>query len=146
MGLKIIIMKDYIIVNKIGNYVTYDKGIFDIESPIIQQQTVQDNPDEEQIEFFKEDDYFYRAPRFKTRIEDANIVIDPPPGRQEEDKTPLIYTLGPMLTMGLMSVSMSFTSVSGIINGTKDLKSSLPSLVMAFAMLSSMLLWPHVIK
>ena len=142
MGLKIIIMKDYIIVNKIGNYVTFDKGIFDIGSPIIQQQTVQDNPDEEQIEFFKEDDYFYRAPRFKTRIEDANIVIDPPPGRQEEDKTPIIYTLGPMLTMGLMSVSMSLTSVSGIINGTKDLKSSLPSLVMAFAMLSSMLLWP----
>ena len=27
-----------------------------------------DNPDEETIEFYKEDDYFYRAPRFKTGI------------------------------------------------------------------------------
>ena len=142
MGLKIIIMKDYIIINKIGNYVSYDKGTFDIENPIYQEQTVQDNPDEEQIEFFKEDDYFYRAPRFKTRIEDANIVIDPPPGKQEEDKTPLIYTLGPMLTMGMMSVSMSVSSLAGIFNGTRDLKSSIPQLLVAFAMLSSMLLWP----
>lgn len=146
MGLKIIVMEQSIIINNIGNYIRYDNNTFQVESPIIQRQTQLDNPDEEGIEFFKEEDYFYRAPRFKTKIEDVNMTIDPPPGKQAEDKTPLIYTVGPMLTMAMMSVSMAFTSLSSVIDGSRDLKEALPSLIMATAMLMTMLLWPMLNK
>ena len=146
MGLKIIVMPEFMVINNIGNYIKYDNNIFEIEGPIIQEQTEQDNPDEEQVEFFKEDDYFYRAPRFKTKIEDANITIDPPPGKEGEDKTPLIYTLGPMMTMGMMSVMMMYSSLSGVIDGSKDFSSSLPSIIMATAMLASMMLWPMLTR
>ena len=61
--------------------------------PIVQTQTEFDNPDEESIEFFREDDYFYRAPRFKTGIEDLVISVDAPPAKEEEDKTPAIDEL-----------------------------------------------------
>ena len=142
MGLKIVVMPDYILINNVLNYVKFDNNAFEIESSITQSLDVEDNPDEEQVEFYKEDDYFYRAPRFKTMIEDANITIDAPPGMQKEDDTPAIYTIGPMLTMGMMSMTMVYTSLSGVIDGTKDLKSSAPALVMASAMLGSMLLWP----
>ena len=106
MGLKIVVMKDSIVINKFGNYLYIDDSYFEPISPFIQKQTEFDNPDEETIEFYKEDDYFYRAPRFKTGIEETIITIDPPPGMEEEDKTPAIFTIGPMLTMAMMSMSM----------------------------------------
>lgn len=146
MGLKIIVMKDSIIVNNIGNFLRFDTNTFDIQYPITQTQTEMDNPDEEGIEFYKEDDYFFRAPRFKTMIEPVNIKIDPPPSKAEEDKTPLIYTIGPMMTMAMMSVAMGYSSLIGVIDGTRDLSTALPTLIMSFAMLMTMLLWPILQK
>ncbi len=142
MGLKIIVMKDTLIINNIQNYLKIDGGAFQTVGNVIQRQTEFDNPDEETVEFYKEDDYFYREPRFKTGIEDAIITIEPPPGTEEEDKTPIIYTVGPMLTMAMMSMSTGYTSVMGVMNGTMDMKAALPTLLMSGAMLSTMLLWP----
>ena len=142
MGLKIIVMRDTIIVNNIPNHVRINESAFEIVGDFIQRQTEFDNPDEEGIELYKEDDYFYRAPRFKTGIEEAVITIDPPPGKEEEDKTPAIFTIGPMLTMGMMSMTMGYNSLMGVINGTMDIGPALPTLIMSFAMLATMLLWP----
>ena len=118
MGLKIIVMNNSLIVNNVQGYLRLDNGSFETISPIIQNQVEFDNPDEEQIEFYKENDYFYRAPRFKTGIEPTNISIDSPPAQEEEDKTPAIFTIGPMLTMAMMSMSMGYNSLMGVINGT----------------------------
>lgn len=146
MGLKIIVMEQSIIVNSIGNFVKFDRNTFDLETPIIQKQTEQDNIDEEGVEFFKEEDYFYRSPRFKTMIEDVNIEIDPPPSKQEQEKMPMIYTIGPMMTMAMTSVTMGYSSLVGVIDGSRDLSSALPTLIMSFAMLTTMLLWPLLQK
>lgn len=142
MGLKIVVMKDSIIINNVGSTLNIDSNVFEKIFPIIQKQTEFDNPDEEGIEFYKEDDYFYRAPRFKTGIEETVITIDPPPGKEEEDKTPALFTIGPMLTMAMMSMSMGYSSLMGVINGTTDIGAALPTLLMSGAMLATMLLWP----
>ena len=142
MGLKIIVMRDTLVLNNIPNYLKIDGGAFETVGTLIQKQVEFDNPDEEGIEFYKEDDYFYRAPRFKTGIEETNIVIDPPPGAQEEDKTPVLFTIGPMLTMAMMSMSTGYTSLVGVINGTADWGTAAPTLIMSGAMLATMLLWP----
>ena len=142
MGLKIIVMNNSLIVNNVQGYLRLDNGSFETISPIIQNQVEFDNPDEEQIEFYKENDYFYRAPRFKTGIEPTNISIDSPPAQEEEDKTPAIFTIGPMLTMAMMSMSMGYNSLMGVINGTAEISTAMPSLVMAGAMMGTMLLWP----
>ena len=146
MGLKIVVMDQSIIINKISNYVTYDQSFFHIESPLIQNQTEEDNPDEEGIEFFKEEDYFYRAPRFKMKIEEANISIDPPPGKEQDDKTPLIYTIGPMMTMAVMSLSTGLSAFMGVLNGTVDFKDVSATLLTSGAMMCTMLLWPMLSK
>ncbi|MBE6157552.1 MAG: type VII secretion protein EssC [Firmicutes bacterium] len=146
MGLKIIVMESSIIVNNIGEFIKFDTNTFEKIAPTVQTQMEMDNPDEEGIEFFKEDDYFYRAPRFKTKIEDVRITIDPPPGKQEEEKMPAIYTIGPMMTMAMTSVGMGYSSLSGVIDGSRDLNQALPTLIMSFAMLSTMLLWPLLSK
>ncbi len=142
MGLKIIVMPSFIIVNSIGNFIKCNHRYFNPIGTTTQKFTSKEKEDEEMIEFFKEDDYFYRQPRFKTMIEDANINIDPPPGKEGEDKTPAIYTIGPMMTMGMTSGMMAFSSMQAVLTGDKDLSYAMPSLVMAGAMLASMLLWP----
>lgn len=147
MGLKIIVMKDTLIINNIGTNLNINNNYLESIASFTQKQTEFDNPDEEGIEYYKEDDYFYRAPRFKTGIEEAIIAIDPPPGsEEEEDKTPLIYTLGPMLTMAMMSMSMSLSSLQGVIEGTTDFKAAAPTLLTSGAMLATMLVWPTMQK
>ena len=49
MGLKIILMKDTLIINNIGNNLTIDNRCFDSLSPYTQKQVEFDNPDEEGI-------------------------------------------------------------------------------------------------
>ena len=142
MGLEIVVMKDSLILNNIPNYLKIDENSFQRGQSIIQKQTEFDNPDEEGIEFFTEDDYFYKAPRFKTGIEEVLINIDAPPAEQDEDKTPMIYTIGPMLTMAMMSMATGYTALSGVINGTSDLSAALPTLLISGAMIATMLLWP----
>ena len=146
MGLKIIVMQNGLIINNIGNLINYDSTYFAEEYSLIQRQTEMDNPDEETIEFYKEDDYFYRAPRFKTKIEPVNINIDSPPGKVEEDKTPLIYTVGPMVSMATMSASSGITAMNSVLEGKNDFKDVAPTVISAVVMLSTMLLWPMLSK
>ena len=145
MGLKIIVMKDTLIINNIGSNLSIDNMYLESFASYAQKQSAFDNPDEEAIEFYKEDDYFYRAPRFKTGIEEAVITIDPPPGKEEEgEKIPLIYTLGPMLTMAMTSLTTGLNALNGVIDGTSDWGTAAPSLLVTGAMLSTMLVWPFL--
>ena len=146
MGLEIVPMKQGLIINNIPNHIRIDEKVLIREVAVIQRQTVEDNPDEENIEFFSEEDYFYRAPRFKTGIEETVIAIDPPPAAQEEDKTPAIYTIGPMLTMAMMSMTTGYNALSGVINGTTDFAQAAPTLLISGAMIATMLLWPNLQK
>lgn len=142
MGLKIVVMKDYIVVNNLGDSVKYDSNTFSVTNPIVQKQTEEEKEEDEVIEFYKEDDYFFRSPRFKSSIEPVDIVVEDPPAGEKEEEMPMIFVVGPMITMAMSSLVFGFTSFSGVISGAQELSSALPTLIMSVAMLLSMLLWP----
>ena len=142
MGLKIVVMKDFIVVNSIGDNIRYDSNTFSIMNPIVQKQTAADVVEDEGIDFYNENDYFFRSPRFKSKIEPVDIVVEDPPAKEKPNEMPMIYVVGPMLTMAMSSVAFGYTSLSGVINGTQELSSAMPTLVMSVGMLLSMLLWP----
>ena len=129
-------------INNILNTISYDSNSFSLLDPIIQEFPMDDSLEDEIINFYKAEDYFFRSPRFKSKIEPANIVVEAPPAKENQEQMPAIYTIGPMITMAMSSVAMSFSSVAGIINGTMQLSNAMPSLVMSFAMILTMLLWP----
>ena len=79
MGLKIVVMKDFIVVNSIGDNIRYDSNTFSIMNPIVQKQTAADVVEDEGIDFYNENDYFFRSPRFKSKIEPVDIVVEDPP-------------------------------------------------------------------
>ena len=55
---------------------------------------------------------------------------------------PFILTVGPMLTMGIMSLVILLNTANKIYIGDTTFAQSWPSLVTAGAMLISMILWP----
>ena len=141
MGLKIIVLGDTIILNNIGNLVSVVGNYFSPVTPIVQPIINDDNLLEENVEFFKED-YFFRSPRFKAGIEPVEITIDAPPTKQQEDDTPMILVVGPMLCMGMTSLLTGYNSVAGVLSGQASFKSALPTLITCFAMILAMVLWP----
>lgn len=146
MGLKIIVLGDSVIVNSIGDLVSFDTQFFSQKRKLIQPQIHETNGLDENIEFYREEDYFFRSPRFKAGIEPVEIIIDPPPSKEKIDDTPLLYVLGPMLSMGMVSLMMGYSAVSSVVSGAKSLTSSLPTIIMCIGMLLTMILWPLLNK
>lgn len=99
-----------------------------------------------QMDLYYEDDYFHKRPKFVYNIEKPQIKIDPPPQQEKKQDTSVIMTIGPMLTMSLTSLVMGYVAVNNVINKNGEWTSSLPSLVICFAMLCSTILWPSISK
>ena len=55
---------------------------------------------------------------------------------------PLIFTIAPMLTMGMMSMVSGVTALQKILSGESTIKEQLSSLLMCGCMLVSMILFP----
>ena len=146
MGFRMIILNNYIIINDFmiptqintNNIVQKDLPTYDGE---LLPTTNNDN-----AELYTEKDYFSRSPRFVTTIADEEMKIDSPPGKIEPDDTPVIYTVGPMLTMAMSSVFSASLSAINILNGNGSLLTALPTIVIAVAMLGSTLLWPSLMR
>lgn len=145
MGLKVIIMKDFILVNNPNNNMRLNSELF-TDKNIIMPQLTEATEEEENIELYNEDNYFLRAPRFKSTIETAKLVIDPPPNKENQPPMPIIYTVGPMLTMGMTSMVTGVIAVNGVMNGTQTWGSAAPSIIISGAMLMTMILWPLLSK
>lgn len=142
LGLKIIIMGNFIVINNISNLIQYDNNTFEVMDPIVQKQIASETVEDENIEFFHENDYFFRSPRFKSKIEPVQIIVEDPPAKETPNEMPMIYTVGPMLTMSMSSVMFGYSSINGVMNGTQNINSAMPTLIMALAMLLSTILWP----
>ncbi len=139
LGLKIILMKDFFIVNNPNNLVK-------IKSNNIKLKEVKTNEylnnEEEVLINYSDDDYFYRSPRFRTIITEKVIKIDEPPNPEPPQKRPKILIFGPMITMGLTSLITLSVAIINIRNKSASAFSSATTLSISVAMLLSTLFWP----
>ena len=115
----------------------------------IQKENFVDTPFEESeeeldIPLYTDDDNFHKKPRFIRKVEELKIVVDAPPGKQEAEERPWLLTVGPMLTMSMMSMMTAYTAINNITMNNMPLSRALPSLVMSGAMLCGTFLWPSL--
>ena len=145
-GYKIIVLNSYIIINNSMNGVSINTN--KIQKMFLPQYngTLEASIDDENAELYTDADYYSRAPRFVTSILDEEIHIDSPPGKVEPDDTPVLYTVGPMLTMSLSSIVTASTSVINLANGKTTFWAVFPALLIAVGMLASTLLWPSLLR
>lgn len=143
IGLKIIIMGNSIFINNPKNNVTYRDRYLSLSK---EKEEIKEIPEEQEnednSELYTEEDYFSRAPRITNVIECETVKIDAPPHMQDKEEMPAILVLGSTLSMGLMMMISIVMAIDGRMSGTATTKDTVFSLLMAFAMLISMILFP----
>ena len=146
MGYKIIVLNDFIIVNGFINGIAINSAnIVKRELPVFNSELIK-TKDDDNAELYTENDYFSRSPRFVTTINDEEMKIDSPPGKSEPDNTPVIYTIGPMITMAMSSVISASTSIMNAINNNASFATIAPTAFVSVAMLASTILWPTLMR
>ena len=146
LGYTIIILGDYLIIN--NPYSTFrinSDFIVKKELPKTDEVLIETVEDDNAV-LYTENDYYSRQPRFTTSLKEEELKIDSPPGKVEPDDTPLLYTLGPMLTMTMTSAVSVSTSVINLMNGKSSLLSTLPAIIISIAMITSTILWPSLMR
>ena len=140
MGLKLIVIKNNIIINNIDK-IKVDGNLF--SEYRYQKQNVREAKEtDELITLYKDSDYFFKAPRFRNNPDRITIKVDSPPPKEKEEKTPIMYIIGPMLTMGMTSMVTAFTSINSVISNGRSINEALPSILISVSMLMTMILWP----
>ncbi len=144
-SLKIVFLKDIILIN---NPMNSDNYILESSGLVLKKI---DLGDSDSLEFkdrdlYSKDDYFSKSPRIRRIIEGKEIKLSTPPRTNKDAELPILLTIGPMLTMGLISVFTLISSIGRILSKDSNVKQQLPSLITSGAMLLSMLLWPLLMR
>lgn len=144
-GLKIILMKrsgrDYILVNNPNNLLNFSASFANVST--VKSAFVDDHVELPDDTFYKDDDYFYRAPHFYNTFDKYTLDIDPPPQPRTDEEMPTVLTVVPMLTMSMSSIVSMASSLS---HGKDDAINVGTTLLTSGAMLVSTLVWPLVMK
>ena len=107
-----------------------------------QYSNFNDSDSEVYSSIYNDNDYFYKKPRIVPSLKTLNIKVDEPPAKQENQESPFLLTIGPMITMSMTSLMMGYNTLSGITNGTTTLKDATPSLIVCGTMFASIFVWP----
>ncbi len=140
-GLTVLFLRGFILVNRLSFLEV--KGLQKFVFPLL------DKPKELEIKdlsLYGEEDYYSKSPRLRRVITTKEINLSAPPKNGESHELPFILVVGPMLTMGMTSITMLANTLMRIQNGESDFIKSMPQLMTSGAMLASMLFWPLATK
>ena len=101
---------------------------------------------DKEVLLFDKSQYFQRPPRFKRQIEKKIFNLDPPTQKEKQEEMPLIFTIAPMLTVGMMSMVTGVTAIQKVISGESSFKEQFSSILMTACMLIAMIVFPLVQK
>ncbi len=93
-----------------------------------------------------EENYYCRAPFFEKDIEPLCMKIEAPTAKEKVDTTPIILMLAPSLLMGVASFSSAILTMTTTLKNDGNIMASVPSMIMAVAMLFGMVLFPFIMK
>jgi S-DNA-T family DNA segregation ATPase FtsK/SpoIIIE len=145
LGLQIVVTNRFIFLNNPdGNVRVQSRKLRIYHIPAIKTAATDADVDDDDYEDVQ-DDYYYRAPRFKYDVETFDLKIDAPPSNQNNDEVPMIMLIGPSLTMGMASAASGLFAVTNAM-ARGDVMSAIPSIVMCLSMLLGTLMWPLITK
>lgn len=147
-GFKLIWMKTFLQINNPNKQITVAglKAHNDVQG-ITNKNYTPVSDEEQNVDLYKDDEYFYHIPRIKESVEIETIVIDTPPsGASKDEDMPFILTIGSTLTMGASALMMGYNVGYGLISGTRSFWTVLPQVVMCLAMIVGSLLLPKMLR
>ncbi|HAB66475.1 MAG TPA: type VII secretion protein EssC [Firmicutes bacterium] len=118
-GVKIIWMKDFMQIcvlqgdiNTNPLYLTNYVDDTNYNNTVYEPVTEED----QSLELYQPDDYFFHKPNLKEYVKDEEIVIDPPPQKQMQENDNFLATFGASFTM----IASSFVSIINLINNINN--------------------------
>ena len=147
-GLKILISKDILIVCFLlnNNLLINENKCFISKIELSNYYEEKLNDEITDNDLYSEDDYYSKSPRMRRTIKTKELKLSAPPKKETNQELPLILTIGPMLTMGMMSAIMLTNTLFNLQRGRTTIEDAWPSIAMSVAMILSMLLWPVLIR
>jgi len=144
-GIKVVPYGNRIVVYNLSNYpLTLNNATFtQINSQILDEQASKNLigvSNERSI--YEGEEYFMKAPRFKTVYHPKEIQIAAPPSESTNNIRPAILQIGPQMTMMLTSVVTLFASLTSAISSGNSITSVMPTLILSGVTMASSLLWP----
>ena len=145
-GIYIYVFGSLFLISDVNNSVNYDSLVF--SKRLLCQNNVNDytNIVDKHVDVYEKNKYFQRPPRFKRSITTKTFDIDPPTQKENQQEMPLIFTIAPMLTMGMTSLITGVNSLNKIMTGESTLKNEWTSLLITGCMLLTMVFFPLMQK
>ncbi len=112
----------------------------------ISEANFTETDDNDFFPLFDETAYFHKIPRFITQVKTLEMKIELPPAKPEENESSLLLTIGPMISMSMISVMTGVTALSNVYSGGTSWSQAAPSIIISLAMLSSVIVWPFLSK
>lgn len=145
-GIKIMILGDLIHIFGKSDKVKVHGRSLKSEQIVNADPQIVDEPvdDDEIIELYSENDYFYNSPRIKDKIDEVNISIDQPPSPSNSGSGGLLQFLSTFTTMAMGSVTLLtlINTISNMSNSSQSALQKSTRVVSSCVMLVSMLLIP----
>ena len=144
-GLEILVLNNHIIMNNPGGILSPDSSTGLVKETVSYNK---DYKDEELTDYslYSKDDYFNKSPMIRRTYDRKALTIENPPQEKDDQSTPVILTVGPMLTMGLTSCVMLAQAITSLSYGETTIDKAWPTLVTSALMLLSTLMWPILLS
>lgn len=145
-GLKIIWMGTHMHVTNLPGKISINQLILPAYTDTYYDNTKYDEVNEEQqnLELYKPEEYFFHRPILKEFVEEEEIVIDPPPESQEMKDDNFLATFGASFTMISSAFVSGLNLINNINNGGNTI-SIVTSGIMCASMLIGSILIPKVV-
>ncbi|HPZ23354.1 MAG TPA: hypothetical protein PLC25_00685, partial [Bacilli bacterium] len=148
-GLKLIPYSNRIIVCTLDNTITLSinpSKLTEIQFDNAKKSDVDLDKLEVERGLYDENDFFSKAPRFKTIYEEKDIKITPPPQKRSDNTKPAILTIGPRLTMIATTLVTLFSSITMAEASGSSTSYLLPSIIISVVTITSTFLWPALTR
>ena len=139
-GILIVILRNLIIIYNSNDRLILDNNIFKlISNDLINYDKFKTDNLKSNINSLIN---FKRVPKIQRKIETKVFPIDGPSSPELKEEMPVVYTLLPMMLMSTTSMFTGINVINQISSGEKTIKEALPSLIIVFAMIGSMVIIP----
>ena len=141
-GLKIIFFNNMLLINNPLNLVKLNLTNTSLSLFKMPQFSEPVDTEVKDVDLYQKEQYFSKSPRIRRLIKTKEIELSPPPREGGERELPLLLTIGPMATMGILAAVRLVSVITKIASGQATWQNQIINLIQAVTMLLAMLVWP----
>lgn len=144
-GLRIIWVNNFIRINNPKKLVRI-QGFNFYNNNNIDNSVYEPENELEEIELYKQDEYFSPKFRVNNRLVEEVVEIDAPPASEIKEELPFLLQMGTSITMLSSSFMIGYMVIYNLQMGTRDIWALLPQIIMFFGLIIGSFIMPKLVS